>query len=57
MATSQQQLPDDVAEALRDLLNEVANARPDQQVTESMVDNAQKAKGGLVGGSLIPGLI
>jgi hypothetical protein len=56
MATPPQQLPDDVAEPLRDLLNEVTQAGPGQQVTESMVNNAKKARGGLLGGSIIPGL-
>lgn len=57
MATPSQQLPDDVAEALKGLLEEVADASPGQQVTENMVSNAKKARGGLLGSGLIPGLM
>ncbi|MEV5338717.1 hypothetical protein AB0K93_09555 [Streptomyces sp. NPDC052676] len=57
MASPSQQLPDDVAEALKGLLDEVADASPGQQVTENMVNNAKKARGGLLGSGLIPGLM
>lgn len=56
MATPAQQLPDDVTEALKGLLDEVGDASPGQQVTENMVNNAKKARGGLLGAGLIPGL-
>jgi hypothetical protein len=56
MATpSPQQLPDGVAEPLKELLEEVADAGSGQQVTEKMVNNAKKVKG-LLGGTLLPGL-
>ncbi|MFC8872749.1 hypothetical protein ACFUAC_34715 [Streptomyces sp. NPDC057148] len=57
MATPPQQLPDDVTEPLKDLLNEVADASPGQQITEGMVNNAKKAKSGLLGTGIIPGLL
>lgn len=56
MATPAQQLPDDVTEALKGLLEEVGDASPGQQVTENMVNNAKTARGGLLGAGLIPGL-
>ncbi|MEV5342997.1 hypothetical protein AB0K93_31680 [Streptomyces sp. NPDC052676] len=56
MATPPQQLPDEVAEPLKELLEEVADAGPGQQVTEKMVKNAKKVKG-LLGGGLIPGVL
>lgn len=42
---------------LKGLLEEVAEASPGQQVTENMVNNAKRARKGLLGGSILPGLV
>ncbi|MFD0317044.1 hypothetical protein [Streptomyces flavalbus] len=60
---SDKESSEDWAKALGDLLTELSDADSGQQVTESMVSNADKArkglrgKGGLLGGVLIPGIM
>ncbi|QIJ60646.1 hypothetical protein [Streptomyces sp. JB150] len=56
MADAPQQLPDEAAEPLRQLLEEVLDAGPGRQVTENTVGNAKKVKG-LLGGTLLPGVM